>query len=88
MQPPPKPDKPVKHKAGELKIRTDMETIKAARTKAKKMGWSLSSVVRALLRLWVQEDVISAEDVGEASERAPYKPRKPKPKAKAKGGKR
>ncbi len=84
MQPPSKPEKPVKHKDGELKIRTDLETINAARKKAKKMGWSLSSVVRALLRLWVTEDVISSDDVGEASERAAYKTRKPKPKSKRK----
>ena len=82
MQPPNKSNKPIKPKAGELKIRTDLDTIKQAKAKAKKYGWSLSSVVRALLRLWVSEDVISSDDVGEASERAPYKPRKPKPQPK------
>ena len=43
--------------------------------------------MRGLLTLWADEDVIDASDVGAASTRAPYK-RKPKPRAKAKGGKK
>ena len=48
------------------------------REKAKKRGWSLGAVLRALGALWVEEDVISAEDVGKQSERAPKTRKKPK----------
>ena len=51
-----------------------------AEQKAKQMGWSLGSVVRALLRLWVQEDVISSKDVGSESTPAPKKQRRKKKK--------
>lgn len=87
MQPPNKPEpargKPPKE--GELKVRADLDTIKQAKEKADRMGWSLSSVVRALLRLWISEDVISSSDVGAEKERAPRRGKKKrKPAAPAK----
>jgi hypothetical protein len=59
--------------------------MKKARDKAKSRGWTLSSVLRALVRLWVDEDVVTAEDVGKESERAPRTKKKApvtKPKSK------
>ena len=64
----------------ELKFRVDPELRKLAEAKADTHGWSLSSVMRALLRLWVQEDVVSAADVGAEKKRTPRKPRKKKDK--------
>ena len=47
------------------------ELAEQMREKAKKRGWSLGAVLRALGALWVQEDIITAEDVGKQIERAP-----------------
>lgn len=47
------------------------ELAEQMRTKAKQRGWSLGAVLRALSALWVQEDIVSAEDVGKQTERAP-----------------
>ncbi len=53
---------------------------KKAQDKAASRGWRLSSVIRALLQLWVDEDLVSGEDVGRAERRNPRttKGRKPK----------
>lgn len=65
-------------KEDRIEIRVDRELAEKARQKASKRGWSLSGVMRGLLALWAEEDVIDARDVGAASTRAPYKPRKRK----------
>lgn len=68
----PTPEKPRKRRKDDMmRTRIDPELHEAAKKKAQDYGWSFGSVVRALLRLWVQEDVISAKDVGNESERAP-----------------
>ena len=56
------------------------ELAEQLRTKAKKRGWSLGAVLRALSALWVEEDIVSAEDVGKQTERAP-KTKKKKPES-------
>jgi len=72
-----KPDpEDVSAKDEELKFRVDPELRRQAEEKANTHGWSLSSVMRALLRLWVQEDVVSAADVGAEKKRTPRKSRK------------
>jgi hypothetical protein len=68
--------KPKPHKDEMLKARIDPELHEQAQKKAKDMGWSLGSVVRALLRLWVQEDVVSSKDIGEEAGRAPKQSKK------------
>ena len=55
---------PRKEERVEFKIDTDMA--KQARDKANSHGWSLSSVLRALVARWLEEDVISPSDVGKA----------------------
>lgn len=77
LETPEKPEKPPRKKGQRLEIRLDDELAQAAQKKADAHGWTLSSVVRALLGLWVEEGVISPDDVGRQVKRAP---RKPKPK--------
>ena len=55
---------PAKRKGSNLVVRLDPELKKAAQKRAKERGWRLSSVMRALLRAWIDEDMISAADVG------------------------
>ncbi len=69
------------HKEDRIEIRVERELAEKARKKAADRGWSLSAVMRGLLTLWADEDVIDARDVGAASTRAPYK-RKRKAKGK------
>jgi hypothetical protein len=59
-----------------LGVRLDPELARLVKDKAKSRGWSLGSVIRALLRLWSEEDVVSAEDVGQESERSPRRGKK------------
>ena len=60
--------KPAKEE--KIEVRVDADLAEKAREKAESRGWSLSSVVRALLALWVDEDVIAPSDVGTAAKRA------------------
>jgi len=71
-----KPKSP-KRKEERIELRVDPELAERARQKAEKYGWSISSVIRALLSLWTDEDVISSQDVGRHAKRA-KKPRKKK----------
>lgn len=73
--PPPPPEAP-KRKDERMEIRIDAELAARARQKAEARGWTLGSVMRALLSLWTDEDVVSAEDVGQQIKRV--KKRKPK----------
>lgn len=76
---PPQDPAPPDPKDDLIQIRLDADLAKQAKRKARSHGWKLSSVMRALLRLWVAEDVVSPEDVG-----AEDIPAGRKPKAKAK----
>ena len=78
MTTPPNEEPP--HKGVRKEFLMDEDLARQAEQKAKQMGWSLGSVVRALLRLWVQEDVISSKDVGSESTPAPKKSRRKKAK--------
>lgn len=83
-----KPEK--KHRDKQLQVRIDDELHDAALEKAQGFGWSLGSVVRALLRSWVENrsEGPTATEVGRESVPADKRPRKSKPKGKAgKGGK-
>ena len=62
----------------ETRIPTSLK--RKAQDKAASRGWRLSSVIRALLELWVQEDVVSGEDVGRAERRNSRTPKGRKPK--------
>jgi hypothetical protein len=75
------PRKPPSHQDERFDTRIDPELLRQAKDKARGRGWSLGAVIRALLRLWVSEDVIDANDVGQETTRAPRRQRRP-PKAK------
>ena len=78
-------DEPPKDKEAELNVRLDPELKQKLQDKARSRGWTLGAVARALFRLWLEEDLISPEDVGEEQKRAPFKqPRKKKDKPAAK----
>jgi hypothetical protein len=70
------------HKEDRIEIRVERELAQKARQKAAERGWSLSAVLRGLLTLWADEDVIDARDVGAASTRAPYKRKRKAPRKK------
>jgi hypothetical protein len=44
----------------------DSEVGEAAKAKARRKGWSMTQVITSLLKLFLDEDVISPEDAGEA----------------------
>ena len=46
--------------------------------KARSRGWSLASVIRALLELWAEEDLVSPDQIGDANDRAPRSRKKKK----------
>ena len=69
MPPEPKPEEANKEKR--VEIRLDAELERRAREKAESRGWTLSSVIRALLGTWVDEDMVDPADVGKAAKRAP-----------------
>ena len=71
------PRQPPKKKDERIEIRVDPELANRAREKAESRGWTLASVLRSLLELWVDEDVIDPKDVGRSSARA-KKSKKPK----------
>lgn len=77
-----------KRKDDKIEVRVPPELKAEAERKARSRGWSLPQLIRALLHVYVQEDNIGPEDVGEANVRAP-RTRKPKPSAenKSEGGK-
>lgn len=74
-----KPERPPKKGKG-LYVRIDDELLNAASQKAESRGWSLGAVIRALLAYWIDEELLSPEDVGKHSRHAakPGRPRKPK----------
>ncbi len=60
-----------KRKDEKVEVRVPRELKDAATKKAKSRGWSLPQLIRALLHVYVQEDNVAPEDVGDANERAP-----------------
>jgi hypothetical protein len=54
-----------------VEVRFDPELARRARAKAESRGWSISSVIRALVGMWVDEDIVDPTDVGSAAKRAP-----------------
>jgi hypothetical protein len=71
-------EKTEEHKQENIEFRVDSDLAQKAREKAASRGWTLSSVLRALVGLWVEEDVIHAEDVAKANKRAPRTGKKKK----------
>jgi len=69
-------------KGRRVDVRIDPNLYDEAARKAESRGWSLSSVIRALLALWVQEDVLDPRDVGLQRKHAskPGSGRRPKKK--------
>jgi hypothetical protein len=58
-----------------FQIRLDAELAEQARDKAAQLG-GLAPVIRALLRRWVKDDLITFEDIARELPRAPQKSRK------------
>lgn len=63
-----KPTRPAKE--NRVEVRFDPELGERARQKAESRGWTLSAVIRALVNLWVDEDIVDPTDVGTAAKRA------------------
>ena len=63
---------PAKPKDKKLIIRIESDLAETAQRKALQHG-GLSAVVRALIRLWVEKDIVSAEEIARANERAKRK---------------
>lgn len=78
LEAPPEPTPTPKRKEERMELRLDPDLAERARQKAQQRGWTLSAVMRALLALWVDEDVIAPEEVGRYADRAP-KQRPPTP---------
>jgi hypothetical protein len=58
-----------------FQIRLDAELADQAKAKAAEFG-GLAPVIRALLRRWVKEELVSFEDIARELPRAPQRPRK------------
>lgn len=71
----PKPDKTNQPAPKEVKlqVRIDAELAELITEKARRYG-GVSAVVRALLRRWAYEDIVTADDVLAELTRAPQKP--------------
>lgn len=67
---PGRPRESAKPKDRQLIIRIESELAEAAHRKALQHG-GLSAVVRALLRLWVEKNIVTPEEIARANERAP-----------------
>ena len=59
-----------KKKTKKVLVPLDEDLERRAKEKARSHGWSLTSVIRALLGLWVDENVIDPSDVGRAAQSA------------------
>ena len=68
-------------KEAKFQIRLDAELADQAKEKAAEFG-GLAPVIRALLRRWVKEELVSVEDILRETPRAPQKPRKSRRKTK------
>ena len=64
-------DKPPGHKEEKVEFRADSELTKKAREKARQKGWTLSSVLRAFMMLWAEDELGDPPNIGEANDRAP-----------------
>jgi hypothetical protein len=64
-----------KPKDKKLIIRIETDLAETAQRKALRHG-GLSAVVRALIRLWVEKDIVTAEEIARANERASKRPPK------------
>lgn len=62
----PAPQQGDKKKKGRVQAEVDSEILEAAKEKARRKGWSMKQVIESLLKLWVQEDVVTPEDAGDA----------------------
>ena len=78
---PPEPKKKPKHKDERIEFRADPDLKKRASKKARKHG-GLGAVLRALLRLWTDED-IDPNLIGDEHRRAPKRKKKKTTKKKA-----
>ena len=70
--------KPPDRKEAKVEARIPMELKEKVEKKATERGWSLASVIRALLEAWVDEDMVDPKDVGRANQRAKRTKKKPK----------
>lgn len=59
-----------------FQMRLDAELAGQAREKAAQFG-GMAPVIRALLRRWLKEELVSFEDIAREWPKAPQKPRKP-----------
>ena len=57
-------------------FRLDPDLKRRVEEKAQTRGWSVGAVLRALLRTWLEEDIVDATEVGSENLRAPKKQRK------------
>lgn len=71
-----------KRKDSKIEVRVPQELKEQAEMKARSRGWSLPQLIRALLHVYVQEDNVGPEDVGEANDRAPRTPKPKEPEGK------
>jgi len=73
-------DRQAPHKEELLQVRLDADLAEQVRDKAQRYGGA-SAVIRALLRRWVKQDIVSADEVlaevNRAQQRPTRKPRKP-----------
>jgi len=69
-----------KRKDSKVEARVPDELKEKAEDKARSRGWTLASVIRALLEFWTQEDVVDPSDIGRAADRAPKSKKSGKPK--------
>ena len=72
-----KPDSPSR-KDTKVEARIPEELRDRVEKKARSRGWSLASVIRALLELWAEEDLVSPDQIGDANDRAPRSRKKKK----------
>ena len=77
--------KPVAKKDRPILVPLDEQLRSDFEAKAKARGWPLTSIIRALMRLWVDEDVLSPEDVSAEQKTAPKGGDRRSAKAKGKG---
>lgn len=73
------PPEPPGHKDKRIEIRIEPDLADRAARKANAHGWTVSAVLRALLRLWTDEDLIDPQAIGnevsQATGRAAKRPR-------------
>jgi antitoxin component of RelBE/YafQ-DinJ toxin-antitoxin module len=76
IEAPEEPKRPAKRKQRRIEFRADDDTAERAEQRASANGWSLSSVLRALLSRFADEGGVSPDEIGEQNKRAPKQPKK------------